>query len=319
MTFKFQKQLFTEEKLNSSNLREAFEFCEKNVKEINLSYEIFKNATIKSKNYFPELCVLIKNSTNTIIGFFMIVFRRSLVFKKRRNVTVLKFFVVDKKWRQKGLGRKMYHNLMAKVKNHKKKSFWMKLEVLSSQPDYIFPGLSPKLTPALLFLKSLGFKKYEERINLKVDLNSLETYVLPKKLNTVEISRATLEDKEELISLKFMPWKYRMIFWADEIKSSFQNRPITTFVAKEKEENKIIGWATHSVSFPGSFGPTGVSKKYRKKGIGKLLLKWCVWDLKQSKVNPMIIRWIDKKTLSFYSKSIGAKVSEIYWALKRRI
>ncbi|MEJ2250265.1 MAG: GNAT family N-acetyltransferase [Candidatus Lokiarchaeota archaeon] len=319
MSFEFNGNILYREQINLSNVKEVYEFCEENSDQVSLSFEVFRKATIKSVNFNPELSVIIRDFNKKIIGFFMVIFRPSFIFGKKRKVAVLKFFIISHKWRIQGLGTKIYQYLAHLIKKSKEKVFWMKFEVMASQPDYLFPGISPQLTPALLFLKSIGFKKYDERLYLKVDLNKKSILKPPKDLNGFKVSRATPNEKEDLRKLNFMPWRYRIISWPDEIALSYENSPISTFIAKKADDNRVIGFATHSVGFPGSFGPMGVMKKYRKVGLGTLLLKWCAWDLKDFNINYMIIRWTGKGVLSFYSKALGAKVSDIFWALKKRI
>jgi len=316
MNFEFKGNKFHIEKLSILNLKEAHKFCEKNSDDLSLSYEVFKGTTIESILFQPELSLILRDNNKQIISFFMLVFRPSYIPKRR--VGVLKFFVVEKSLRKQGLGTKIYKFLIRKMRAMPEKDIWMKLEVMSSQPDYLFPGLNPKLTPALLFLRSLGFKKYDERINLKVDLTQFKDDEPPVIKGYVKIARAAFTEKEKLMDLDFMPLKYQLISWAEEIFLSYQNKPTSTFVAKLLDD-KIIGFATHSVGFPGSFGPIGVMKKYQNNGLGKLLLDWCIWDLKRKNIDSMIIRWIDENVLSFYSKTLAAKISNIFWALKTRI
>ncbi|TFF63866.1 MAG: GNAT family N-acetyltransferase [Promethearchaeota archaeon] len=316
MNFEFKGNKFQIETLNTLNLKETYEFCENNSDDLSLSYEVFKGATIESLFFHPELSLIVRDTNKQIICFFMLVFRPSYVPK--RKVGVLKFFVVEKRLRKQGLGTEIYKFLIRKIKLMPEKDIWMKLEVMSSQPDYLFPGLNPKLTSALLFLRNLGFKKYNERINLIVDLKKLKSDKPPEKKGNVKISRATIADKEKLMDLAFMPIRYQLISWSEEILLSYQNKPRSTFVAK-LHDDKIIGFATHSVGFPGSFGPIGIMKKYRNNDLGKTLLNWCIWDLKRKDIDSMIIRWIDENVLSFYSKTLGAKISNIFWALKTRI
>jgi hypothetical protein len=133
------------------------------------------------------------------------------------------------------------------------------------------------------------------------------------------VKRAERVDEEELVTLSFMPKLYQLSFWPDEITLSFQKSPIPTFIAIDSSSEKIIGWASHSIQFPGSFGPTGVKKSERGQGLGKLLLKWCLWDLKTNfDLDQMIINWVQEDTAYFYSKSIGAYIYRLYWTMKKR-
>ncbi|MBD3254845.1 MAG: GNAT family N-acetyltransferase, partial [Candidatus Lokiarchaeota archaeon] len=181
------------------------------------------------------------------------------------------------------------------------------------------PGLEPRHTEAFFFIKKFGFERFNERLNLCVDLEKISKKTPPKELGNIKIRRATNNDKEELVPISFMPKLYQLSFWPIEIDISFQNKPISTFIALDKNSNKILGWASHSIHFPGSFGPTGVSKNSRGRGIGSLLLNWCLWDLKNCGHTYAKILWVEIDTAYFYSKSIGAYICETYWPMKKRI
>lgn len=305
--------------LSSENIDRVHKFCEENVRFVSKSIESFRNTTLNSKLFNSALNMVVESQNNQILAFFMIVLRKSLVLKNYRKVAVLKFFVVHKEWRNKGIGTYLLNQLTERIKNSDNKCFRMKFEVCSSMPDYWFPGLDPRHTEAFFFLKKHGFDKDDERINLCVYLDDLEFEKPPSSHKGYNIRRAEPDDKKGLISLSFMPKIYQLSFWSEEIKLSFQNQPITTFIAEGPNTHQILGWASHSIQFPGSFGPTGVKKSARGQGIGKLLLRWCLWDLKTNfKIKKVIINWVQEDTAYFYSKSVGSYICEIFWTMKKR-
>lgn len=306
------------ETLSEQNLEKVYRMCENNVLFASQSLTTFKNATIYSKYFKSEFSIVALDSNNNLVAFFMLVFRKPYLLKKLRNIATLKFFVVNKKWRNKGIGSHIYNELLIRIKNSKYKCFRMKLDVMVSMPDYWYPGLDPRQTEAFFFLKKQGLKKGKVRNNLCLDLKSVSQEQPPIGANEIRVTRAVKEDLNNLAPLKFMPKRYRYTSWPDEIILSFQNNPITTFIARDIK-NKIIGWATHSVGFPGTFGPTGVDKKHRGKGLGGLLLKWCLWDLKQIGIEECVIRWVGENTTYFYLKSAGARICQSFWTMKKRI
>ena len=307
------------EPLHEDNIKAVHQMCNKNVQFLNHSFQTFKTTTIESKSFDPELTIVASELEGNIIAFFMVVFRRSQVFRKKRKVAVLKFFVVSKEWRYKGLGTKIYLELYKRIKNSENRCFRMKYEVMSSVPDYWLPGLDPRHTEAFFFLEKQGFKKKGERINLCVSLEEISDKKPLDHVNGYEISRATSNDKKELIPLKFMSKKYQLSFWPDEVGISLHKDLITTFIARESMSGRIIGWASHSVHFPGSFGPTGVDKRERGNKLGTILLNWCLWDMKQMGLKQATILWVEIETIYFYLKSRGAHISEIYWVMNKRI
>ncbi|MHA1527072.1 MAG: GNAT family N-acetyltransferase, partial [Promethearchaeota archaeon] len=120
------------EPLHEDNIKAVHEMCNKNVQFLNHTFQTFKTTTIESKSFDPELTIIASDFEGKITAFFMVVFRRSQVFKKKRKVAVLKFFVVSKEWRYKGLGTKIYLELYKRIKGSEDRCFRMKFEVMSS-------------------------------------------------------------------------------------------------------------------------------------------------------------------------------------------
>ena len=307
------------EPLDSKNIKNVHDMCEANVDFVSNSLKTFENATLNSKYFIPEFSMVALNENNDIIAFFMVVIKNPYVFNKWRNIATLKFFVVKKKWRIKGVGTHIYNELVKRVKNSRYNCYRMKFDVMFAAPDYWYPGLDLRHTEAFFFLKKHGFKRKHERINLCVDLDKIKNIELPSKFNGYNISRIIDDDKNELVPLSFMPKIYQKWVWPKEVASSFQNEPKSTFIARDAKNDKIMGFATHSVGFPGAFGPTGVNKKIRGLGLGTILLNWCLWDIKQMGIKQCIIRYVRENTANFYLKSVGAKICEIYWNIERRI
>ena len=146
------------EPLHEDNLKAVHEMCNKNVQFLNHSFQTFKTTTIESKSFDPELSIVASDLEGKIIAFFMVVFRRSQIFRKKRKVAVLKFFVVSEEWRYKGLGARIYLELYKRIRDSENRCFRMKYEVMSSVPDYWLPGLDPRHTEAFFFLEKQGFK-----------------------------------------------------------------------------------------------------------------------------------------------------------------
>ncbi|MEM1137907.1 MAG: GNAT family N-acetyltransferase [Bacteroidota bacterium] len=92
--------------------------------------------------------------------------------------------------------------------------------------------------------------------------------------------------------------------WADEASIAFSKLPVSCFLAiKDKE---IAGFACYETSSRGFFGPTGVAKKFRGEGVGKILLLLALQALKDLGYAYAIIGGVGPK--EFYEKNVGAMV-----------
>ncbi len=305
--------------LTESNLRSVFEMCEENVLFYSFSFDTFKRATLMDEDYNPELSLVAVDEEDNPIAFFFAVFRRCIL-PKSRNKLVIKMFVVKKNYRYRGIGTEMMNKLFKRAKQQKNSVWRMKVSIMDSNPRYWLPGLDPRHTEAYFFLRKLGFKKnfFERfRTDLEVDKRDFPKEEPLKEIKGYKISRALQKDKEETVA--FIKKYFGKGTWPEETLISFENDPSTTFIVRDINNYKLVGFATHSAQHPGSFGPTGVLRNLRGKGIGGLLLKWCLWDIKQMGIDKCIIKWVAGRTKYFYLKSAKARIFQIFWPMSRRI
>lgn len=67
--------------------------------------------------------------------------------------------------------------------------------------------------------------------------------------------------------------------WKSECEIAFARSPISCLLAIE--QSQLIGFACYDVTMKGFFGPTGVDKQARGKGVGKTLLLHALHSMKQ--------------------------------------
>ena len=298
------------ESLAETNCSEVHAFCEQETRFWSVPLEIFKRFMLRDPNFNPDLTIIARQG-DKIVGFIAAAKRKWIIGTR----VILKAIVIAKEYRRKGYGTMLFNELARRLKKLKLKN----IDAMCGPPDYWFPGVDVRHTPALFFLKSNGFHKYSERVNLSVDLSPPSISQPPlTHLGPYSFSRATDQDKDELIA--FVQKHFGIGFWPKETALVFDNDPITNFIARDVTTGALVGWATHSCGFIGSFGPTGVLKNLRGQGIGGLLLQWCMHDLKTTfKQGEMIIRWVGGNTVKFYSKAVGAYISQVFWVMRRRI
>src|SRR5213594_751572 len=69
------------------------------------------------------------------------------------------------------------------------------------------------------------------------------------------------------------------VAWADEISVGFAGKPVTVYIATR--ESRVIGFAGFECTRRAFFGPTGVAKDERGRGIGRALLVASLWGLRE--------------------------------------
>jgi GNAT superfamily N-acetyltransferase len=225
----------------------------------------------------------------------------------------LKVCIIEKEKRRQGIGTEMLNELIQRVRN---KNLGIKsIRYGDSIPNFWQPGVDKRHTDLYFFLKKNNFKEEGTRNNLIANVKKINRE--PNSiLNGYWFERVQSKDYKRLND--FVMHEFPLGTWASEVKISLVNTPPTTFIAKN-QKNDIVGWASHSQFFPGSFGPTGVKKELRGSGIGTELLYWCIWDMKKSGIDKSTIMWVGGDTIKFYSKTTGAYIGETFAIMRKKI
>jgi GNAT superfamily N-acetyltransferase len=179
-------------------------------------------------------------------------------------------------------------------------------------PNYLWPGLEPRDTAALCLLQRRGYERAGEAINMEVEL-SVRPWWTPDDERHVSaqgwtLRRATAADADTLGS-----WAVEQFSasWAWEVRLACAATPPTAFLVER--DGTIGGFACHSVSgLAGCFGPTGTAPELRGLGFGRALLLRCLADLRTLGFERIEIGWVGP--VSFYSRSVGAVVSRVFWS-----
>jgi len=294
--------------LDSDNLKNVYNLFKRNKIASLIPFEYFKQGTLQDDDFDPELTLIIENKdTREIVAAFIAVIRSNITGK----YCYLKACLVDKESQRKGIGTQLLNELISRARSKG-------AEILSygdSVPNYWQPGVDLRHTSLYFFLRKHKFRTLRMRQNLTVNLEKLE--ISPKK-SYGEYSFARIGKIDFQNVLNFVKTNFPGGTWAEEVALSFEYNPPTTFVAKDTQ-SKIIGWSSHSQLFPGSFGPTGVLKSLRGKGVGKELLKWALWDIKQNQISKATIMWVVGDTIKYYSKVIDAYIFPVFIPMRKKL
>ncbi len=90
--------------------------------------------------------------------------------------------------------------------------------------------------------------------------------------------------------------------WASEVDVGLSNQPCTCYVAVK--DSKIIGFACYDATALGFFGPIGVIKSYRKKGVGKALMNACLLEMKTKGYGYAVVGGVED--IDFYKDTVSA-------------
>jgi len=296
--------------LTQENIEEVYHLFKKNEEFFLITRNDFENQTLGDFSFNPELSlVYYPSKSEKPIAIIVGVVKKGYI---KKNL-IIKVLVVDSSQRHRGIGTWMFKELIKRSKPY--------LNVISSvvygfsPPQFLQPGVDVRHTSLLYFLQSMGLKRRHIRQNLTIRIPN--NFPKPKsEKHGHTFHRITSEYYESTI--EFVKKSFIAPTWSDEVKLTLHTDTPTTFIALDPQKN-VVGFASHSTCFAGSFGPTGVMKSLRGKGLGGELLKWCIWDIKNQGLDICTIMYVVGDTVKYYSKTVGAYVHPVYIPMSRSI
>lgn len=134
-------------------------------------------------------------------------------------------------------------------------------------------------------------------------------YSLPdKKTEAMRETGVTIRRPLASEKTKVTDWigKYFAQGWADECDVTFSRQPVSTFIAVI--DGEIVGFASYDATCRNFFGPTGVKKSVRGKGVGEALLLEALHSMREQGYAYAIIGGVGPA--GFYAKTVGAVLIE---------
>jgi GNAT superfamily N-acetyltransferase len=194
----------------------------------------------------------------------------------------LRLLVVDRDLRRRGLGSALLADTA--------------VAVIAAEPgNYFVPGVPVADAASLAFFAARGFLETQRTWNMHVDLDTLPAPAAE------DVRRPSADEAERMLA--FVEREFGRI-WRFEAAKAFARELPPAFITEEQGE--ITGFAAHDLNNRGLgfFGPTGVSKTLRGRGIGARLLLASLADLRSMGFTRVVIPWTD--ALEFYRKVCGA-------------
>jgi ribosomal protein S18 acetylase RimI-like enzyme len=291
-------------KFNNSEIKKLLELCKIALDRDNFTEALIIDNVINDMGN-PEMC-LVALENSQLVGFGMGVIR------KRENETMgyIKLICVHPNYRRKGIAQKLYDEIESKMRENQIKI----MRLIESWANYYMPGIDPFYTEAIAFFERNGYNKIGDASNLLCDLSqNLDTTAEEEKANRlgVVIKRATANDNTRLMDWAEVNFKG----WQEEMNRALNNNPISLHYAESNGE--IIAFAAYETNNPGMgwFGPVGTSEAARGKGVGGILLKKCLQDLKNASYTEAIIPWVAH--IPFYMHYINSKVNRVFWRYEK--
>ncbi|MGH9420810.1 MAG: GNAT family N-acetyltransferase [Thermoanaerobaculia bacterium] len=204
----------------------------------------------------------------------------------------LRILAVDRAQRRHGIGSALLDDAESRG-----------VQIVAAEAgNYFTPGVSLSDTTTVEFFRHRGYREIARTQNLVTTNLPIE---IPE-----DVLRVTQTTRERV--LDFIEKEFGRI-WRFEASNAGKN----LFYAEA--DGDVAGFAAHDGNNRGLgfFGPTGVARAHRGRGLGARLLHASLIDLRRLGHERVVIPWTD--ALDFYRKTCGATVAERFVTLARVI
>jgi mycothiol synthase len=188
------------------------------------------------------------------------------------------------------------------------------VRIFGDAPYYLRPGVDFRLTRLVCLLQRRGYTLRGHAVNMEVDLADadLDTAAEEERLQArgIQVRRLELADAAAFQAYMSRHWSWN---WTIEASRTLRRRPISTHIALR--DGRIVGFACAGASGPGQFGPMGVQPELRRLGIGAVLLKRCLADLRDQGFPTADIQWVGP--IAFYARQVGAEITRCFWQFEK--
>lgn len=220
------------------------------------------------------------------------------------SVGHLDLVVVDPEARGRGLGSR----LIAAGEQALRELGCARVRVAGNPPQYAFPGVDVRYTPAICAFTKLGYAHEQTAWNMSVDLTPgslalTDTADAEAALaeQGVHIKAADADDIARLRPIVAQEWGGH---WADEITTAEQ-------VHIALRDGSPIAFAAWGCTRPSWFGPMGTKAEGKGLGLGTILLRRCLRDQAKAGFTKGQIGWVGP--VPFYARAAGAFIERVFF------
>ena len=235
--------------------------------------------------------------------------------ERRGHVNLL---AVDAAARRRGIGSA----LLAELESRLFASGASAVLLGGATPVFAWAGVDARYTAARCLAEARGYEQIREGVNMLVELDAaaraglLGTEADERRLagEGITVRRLTEEDRER-ISPWLAAWGGT---WKQETLSTLGRENAATHVAVLDDgtpEARYVGFASHGVNRVGLFGPMGTDRALRKSGIGGVLLRRCLRDIRDAGLAGAEICWVGP--VAFYARTVDAYVNRVFWIYRK--
>jgi predicted N-acetyltransferase YhbS len=184
-------------------------------------------------------------------------------------------------------------------------------------PTFAWPGVDVRYTAAACLAEAKGYAPATTGVNMTVELEIAEangrlaTAADEERFKAEGITvRRLVEADREPITPWLTAWGGT---WSRETLSTLGRPDAGTYIAVLRDgaaDAEYVGFASYGVNRAGWFGPMGTGGPLRKLGIGGVLLRRCLSDLRAAGHTGAQICWVGP--IAFYARTVDAYVERVF-------
>lgn len=206
----------------------------------------------------------------------------------------VKLLAVHPAARRRGIGAA----LLARIEDFCRDAGALAIDVGTSAPYYLVPGVDARCTEAVLLFEDAGYTRSGEAVNLTASLRDLDDPPLP-------VRAATPRDLEALGP------------WVDEHFPHWRNEVQRAVALGTCIVHRDLGFACYDVNREGWFGPIATRPDAGVAGVGTATLLGALHALRDRGHERVEIAWAT--ALPFYAKTVGARVGRVFWWYRKTL
>jgi mycothiol synthase len=235
------------------------------------------------------------------------------IIRASENKAWLGVFAVASAYRRYGIGTRLYEHV---------RSAWTaagvkEVEALAIPANYLMPGLDPRYTEALCFLEHHGFERFKDCVNMIADLSeTFPTEGEETRLAKIGITVRRAREEDNALLDEFFARDFGAD-WRLEAELARKNDPPALHIAVK--DDHMIAFSAHSGQNRewGFFGPMGTTPEARGTGIGRVLLWYCLNDIRAAGHKTSVIPWVGP--IGFYSRYCPCRVDRVFWRYRATV
>lgn len=235
----------------------------------------------------------------------------------------VKLFAVAPAWRQRRVATRLFDELEARLRA----TGAGQAVAMAAGNNRLTQGLDVRYTAALCFLAARGYERTGVTQDMVVDLAGTDLETAPAEAAAaaagIRFRRATVADRDWLhegVARELAypaPGAHLGRRWAYLATLGLGRPPAAVQVAEERESGAFLGFGATHVARWGVLGPMGVAARARGRGVGAVLLRRCLRDLRADGFEQGEIYSVGP--IAFYAKTVQATVSRVLYQFAKRL